>query len=33
MDIHTIVILVIGVATLVVGFVTLMIKLIEPGRK
>ena len=33
MVIQTVVILVIGVATPVVGFVTLMIKLIELGRK
>lgn len=33
MDIQTTVILVIGVATLFVGLITLMIKLIELGRK
>jgi hypothetical protein len=33
MDINTTVILVIGVSTLLVGLVTLMIKLVELGRK
>lgn len=33
MDVHNVVVLVLGVATFVVGFVGLVIKLIELGRK
>jgi preprotein translocase subunit Sss1 len=33
MEIHNVVVLVIGVATFLVGFVGLVIKLIELGRK